>query len=172
MPYNRQQDDWQAGGEPRMKEPEARLFALELMGAAEAVYLTTVDSGGRPQTRAMLNLRDSRQYPSLAELFALHQDDLLVLFTTNTSSGKVRQISANPTASAYFCAPAKFHGLMLGGVATIVDDSRLKADIWQDGWTRYYPGGPDDPDHTILQLKPSMARGWNGEGRFEFRLNA
>ena len=72
-----------------MTEQEAKRFALRLMEVSEAVYLTTVDRDGVPQTRAMVNLRNKQQYPSLIELFVPHQDDLLVLFTTNTSSGKV-----------------------------------------------------------------------------------
>jgi general stress protein 26 len=155
-----------------MNEREARRFALELMESSDAVYLTTVDRDGFPQTRAMLNLRNRQQYPSLVELFAPHKDDLLVLFTTNTSSGKTQQIRANPAVSAYFCVPAKFHGLMLGGVAEIVNDSHLKAAIWQDGWECYYPKGADDPDNTVLRLMPSVAKGWHGEGPFEFKLNA
>ena len=154
-----------------MNEREARRFALGLMEASEAVYLTTVDRDGFPKTRAMLNLRNRQQYSSLIELFAPHKDDLLVLFTTNTSSGKVQQIRANPAVSAYFCVPAKFHGLMLGGVAEIVDDSQLKAAIWQDGWERHYPKGADDPDHAVLRLMPRVAKGWHGEGRFEFKID-
>lgn len=154
-----------------MTEQQARQFALELMEAAPAAYLSTVDTDGSPHTRAMLNLRNRQQYPSLIGLFAPHKDDFLVYFTTNTSSSKTEHIRANPAICVYYCNPAQFHGLMLGGVAEIVDDSRLKAAIWQEGWESFYPSGPDDPDHTVLRLAPRIAKGWHGEDRFGFSVH-
>ena len=154
-----------------MNKEQAMRFARGLMETSEAAYLTTIGGDGFPQTRAMLNLRNRQQFPTLVELFAAHQDDLLVHFTTNTSSAKMEQIRANPRVSVYFCNPASFHGLMLAGVIQVVADSRLKRDLWQEGWERYYPSGPEDPDHTVLRLAPAVAKGWHGEGRFEFRID-
>jgi pyridoxamine 5'-phosphate oxidase len=154
--------------EATMDENQARRYALELMAFSEAAYLATVDGDGRPHIRAMLNLRTRAQYPKLAALFSEHANDLLVYFTTNTSSPKVAQIRANPAVAAYYCEPAKFHGLMLAGDIEIVDDPRVREALWQDGWERFYPGGPNDPDHTVLELRPTVARGWHGEDKVEF----
>ncbi|MHC4274922.1 MAG: pyridoxamine 5'-phosphate oxidase family protein [Planctomycetota bacterium] len=153
-----------------MTEEEARQFALGLMETSPAAYLASIDSEGFPQIRAMLNLMNHRQYPKLAELFTSDRDGLVVYFTTNTSSEKMRQMEANPKVAVYFCHPEKYHGLMLRGSVEIVSDQRLKHDIWHDGWEQYYPEGPDDPDYTILRLAPTLAKGWHGEGRFEFRV--
>jgi general stress protein 26 len=153
-----------------MKEQEARQFALRLMETSEAAYLSTVDGDGCPHIRAMLNLRNKRQYPGLADLFAAHQADLLVYFTTNTSSAKMEQLRANPAVAVYYCDPARFHGLMLGGTVEVTTNPQLKQDIWQDGWEEYYPSGPNDPDHTVLRLSPSIAKGWRGEVKFGFSV--
>ena len=153
-----------------MNESQARRFALELMALSEAAYLATVDGDGRPHIRAMLNLRNRIQYPKLAALFSEHVDDLLVYFTTNMSSPKVAQVRANPAVAVYYCEPAKFHGLMLRGDVEIVDDPKVREALWQEGWENYYPGGPNDPDHAVLTLRPSVANGWHGEGKFQFDL--
>ena len=153
-----------------MNEEQARQFALRLMEKSEAVYLSTVDGAGCPHIRAMLNLRNVRQYPGFAALFAGHDDDLLVYLTTNTSSLKVEQIRANPAVAVYYCEPAEFHGLMLGGKVDIVDDPKLKEAVWQDGWEMYYPSGPADPDNTLLRLLPSVARGWFGDEKSGFSI--
>ncbi len=154
-----------------MNEDQARRFALGLMALSEAAYLATVDGDAHPHVRAMLNLRNKAQYPKLTALFAEHEDDLLVYLTTNTSSPKVSQVRANPAIAIYYCEPTKFHGLMLGGDVEIVDDPKVREALWQDGWENYYSGGPNDPDHTVLSLRPSVAGGWHGEGKFEFDLN-
>ena len=154
-----------------MNENQARPFAIELMARSEAAYLATIDGDGHPHIRAMLNLRNRTQYPKLATLLNEHKNDLLAYFTTNTSSPKVAQVRANQAVAVYYCEPAKFHGLMLGGDIEIVDDPKVREALWQDGWENYYPGGPNDPDHTLLRLRPSVAKGWHGEGKFGFDLN-
>ena len=52
----------------------------------------------------------------------------------------------------------------------ISNDSTLRHALWNEGWERYYPGGPDDPDHTVLCLRPKRAIGWYKAARFEFEL--
>lgn len=147
-----------------------RSACRELMETSLAAYLTTLDADGYPRTRAMLNLRHRAQYPRLVALYGGHEDDLLTYFTTNTSSLKVAQIKANPKAAAYYCDPPSFRGLMLGGDLEVIDDATLRHGIWTDGWERYYPGGPDDPDHTVLRLRPQFAEGWWRGERIAFRL--
>ncbi|UCG32971.1 MAG: pyridoxamine 5'-phosphate oxidase family protein [Phycisphaerales bacterium] len=154
-----------------MDTQQARRFVLGLMDVSPAAYLTTIGPDRRPYTRAMLNLRNRKQYPRLVELFAPHNEALLIYFTTNTSSGKVQQVRANPAVCVYYCEPEKFHGAMLGGDVEIVDDAKVRESLWQDGWEMYYPGGPNDPDHTVLRLAPAFAQGWHGEGSFEFRVS-
>ncbi|MBN1427582.1 MAG: pyridoxamine 5'-phosphate oxidase family protein [Anaerolineae bacterium] len=143
-------------------------ICVALMEKSKAVYLTTLEDG-YPYTRAMLNLRNTKRYPDQVYLFAEHNNDLMIYFSTNTASGKVRQIKANPRVSAYYCDPSHFHGLMLGGDIEIVDSSELRHALWSKGWEMYYPGGPDDPDHTVLRLFPKIAMGWYRAARFEFK---
>lgn len=140
-----------------MDSKDAKKLGLELMEIAEAAYVTTIDKDGFPYTRAMFNLRRTEQFPSLIELFKKHEDDFLVYFTTNTSSSKIAHIKKNPKVSIYYCKPSDWRGLMLGGEVEIVDKA-IKEAIWQKGWEMYYPGGPHDPDHTVLCLRPMFAR--------------
>jgi pyridoxamine 5'-phosphate oxidase len=151
-----------------MEIKEMKKACVALMGKSDAVYLTTI-VGGYPYTRAMLNLRNTKQFPDQVHLFADHQDDLMLYFTTNTASGKMRQIKTDPRVSVYYCDPSHFHGLMLGGDIEIIDSSELRRALWNEGWDRYYPGGPDDPDHTVLRLMPQTAMGWHQATRFEFK---
>jgi len=155
--------------ENEMENGKIKETCIALMQKSAAVYLTTIEDG-YPYTRAMLNLRNAKQYPNQVQLFADHQNDLMVYFSTNTSSGKIRQIKSNPRVSVYYCDPSHFHGLMLGGHIEIVDDSALRHALWNEGWERYYPGGPDDSDHTVLRLYPKIAMGWYKAARFEFEL--
>ncbi len=142
---------------------------LELIGRADAAILTTVDDRGFPQTRAMLNLHNKKQYPSLIS-FLDNQNDFTIFFTTYTRSVKMEQIRNNPRVSVYYYDAPIYHGLMLGGEIEIVNDSGIKNALWQDNWTIYYDSGVDGPEYGVLRLWPSLARGWYRQNAFEFAL--
>jgi len=149
-------------------QADVRRLVFEVLEGSWPVYLTTVDGEGRPRTRAMMNLRNRERFTDLGYLF--EDDPLLLLFTTNTSSAKVGDLRTNAAASAYYCLVEEWRGLMLGGEVEVVDDPGIRRAIWHDGWEMYYPSGYDDPDHTVLRMRPTVARGWDGGSTFELDL--
>ena len=152
-----------------MEQKESRELCRNLLETGWPVYLTTIDAKGYPQTRAMLNLRNKKQYPKLIPFFE-KQDEFTIIFTTNTSSTKITDIKTNSAVSVYYCDPESWRGVMFGGDVEIVDDMKFKQEVWYDGWTQYYPKGYDDPDHTVLKLIPTIAKGWAGSMTFELEL--
>ncbi|MCK4941021.1 pyridoxamine 5'-phosphate oxidase family protein [candidate division WOR-3 bacterium] len=153
-----------------MDEHEAKRVSLDLIESAEATYLTSIDEEGFPQTRSMFNLRNKHKFPKLVQIFSDHTNDFMIYFTTNTSSTKINQIKSNPSVCAFFCNPNEFHSLALTGTIEIVDDVRVREALWHEGWERYYPGGPNDPDHTVLRLYPFKARGWYKSQTYSFKI--
>lgn len=135
-------------------------LGLELMKKADAAYLTTLDKNGFPSTRAMLNLKNSKQFPELVDFMSQFDNDLTIFFTTNTSSTKVSQIINNAKVSVYYCDSESWHGFMCQGEIEIVNDRSVKDSIWLDGWKMYYPDGRDSEDYTILKLKPDYIKSY------------
>ena len=153
-----------------MDEKEIREMCLNLLETGWPAYLTTIDKKGFPQTRAMFNLRNSERFPKLTSLFDNHHDDFMIIFTTNTSSTKIEDIRSRPKTSVYYCNPDDSKGVMFGGELEIVDNQELKKELWHEGWKNYYPQGYDDPDHTVLRLVPTVAKGWTGSMTFRLEL--
>jgi len=147
-----------------MNIEEAKTIGLKLMEESKAAILTTIDLEGYPITRAMFNLRNMEQFPEFSEFFKNQQNQFTIYISTNTSSTKVNHLSKNPTMCVYYCDPEDFKGFMLVGSAQIVNDMELKKQIWLDWWTRYYPGGLEDPDYTLIRMEPKKAR-------FYYKLN-
>lgn len=154
-----------------MNDPEIRKACVDLIERAEVVFLTTIDGQGYPQTRAMLNLRNKKQFPKLIP-FQEGQDEFTIYFSTNTPSLKMAQIQANPKVSAYFCDARIFHGVMLGGEIEIVSDPAIKHALWHDDWTMYYPDGVDGLEYGLLRLRPTTVKGWYQMGKFELVLQS
>ena len=144
-----------------MEEKELKQECLKLMETADIAYLSTIDSDGFPQIRAMVNLRNKEQYSDLTSVFEGHEEDLLIYMTTDTASNKFKQIEANPKVSVYFCNPQKIQGLLLAGEMELVTDMDIKKQLWHDDWKMHYPNGFDGPEYNILCLKPSLAKFWS-----------
>jgi general stress protein 26 len=140
-----------------MELEEVKKLSLELMTASKAAYLTTIDSEGYPITRAMFNLRNKKQFPEFSEFFGGLENEFEIYITTNTSSSKTEHIKNNPKISVYYCEPDDFKGIMFGGEVEVITDMNIKKQIWLDWWTRYYFKGLEDPDYTLLRLRPKMA---------------
>ncbi len=140
---------------------------LPLMDNSETVYLATVD-GPAPRIRALENLRRADRYPGASEF--CRAAGFTLYFATSRSSGKVREIQANPAAAAYYCIPQEFHGVMLSGSAEIVDDADVRKALWQEGWNAFWPRGVDDPEYVVLRLRASEACGWWCSETFCFKI--
>jgi general stress protein 26 len=154
-----------------MEKEEIIQTGLELIESSKVAYLTTVDRDGLPQTRAVFNLKCKDMFPLLMSLFREQDNNFVLYFTTNTSSEKIAQIKGNKRVCVYFCQPEEIHGVMLSGEIEIVNDSQFKNALWQDGWERFYPAGPGDPDYSILQFKPAKIKGWYKSQPFATNLS-
>ncbi|MFX0124991.1 MAG: pyridoxamine 5'-phosphate oxidase family protein [Candidatus Hodarchaeota archaeon] len=152
-----------------MNKNEIIQFCSQLMNTTEVAYFTTVYDGV-PYTRALENLRNKKKFPKSSKMFAGHRNDLVVYFSTNTSSTKVKHIQKNPHVSVYYCKPMEYRGVMLGGLIEIISDQNIKECLWEEGWERFYPGGVEDEDYTILHLLPKHIRGWNQNKTFVLDL--
>lgn len=152
-----------------MLDNELMELITRLLREAEIMYLATKGADGHPQIRAMFNLRNEKQFPTLSFLNQ-DPDDITITVSTNTSSRKVEEIRNDPRISVYYCKPGESNGVQLSGTAEIVDDKEFKHRLWVDWWERYYPKGAEDPDYTVISMKPTLARGWATPRKFEVRL--
>ena len=156
---------------PNAAEGSIRQSCLDLMATSPSCQLTTIDVDGFPHTTAMNNLRCAKEYPSLTELYQGQDNGFLLYLSTSMQSDKMARIRANPKVSVFFCVPDQFIGLMLGGQIEVITDQALKNQIWQKGWTMYYPNGPEGPEYGVIKLKPTIVKGWCRNQPFEIYLN-
>jgi len=139
-----------------MKLTDKQTECLKVMESLPFVDLTTIDENGFPSTRAMLNLRNKKDYSYLNALYKAEKNPLVVYLTTNTSSTKLTEIQKNSKACLYFCEVQTFHGVLLQGTVEIVTDNKLRKAAWTKGWEMYYPAG--DSDYTLLRFVPNKLK--------------
>jgi general stress protein 26 len=116
-----------------------------LIDHATVSIIGSVDEAGFPNAKAML---PPRKRNGIKHLY----------FTTNLSSMRVRQYTANPKACVYFFDKRFYRGVMLRGTMTVLKDARSKKAIWRDGDEMYYPQGVTDPDYCVLKFTAENGR--------------
>ncbi len=126
-----------------MKNPEQTIG--NLIDKQTVSYISSIGEDGFPNTKAML---PPRKREGIKEFY----------FTTNTSSMRVNQYRKNPKACIYFCDKRFFRGIMLKGKMEVLEDSKSKEMIWQEGDTMYYSKGVTDPDYCVLKFTAECGR--------------
>jgi len=142
-----------------MKQTEKQKEFLGIIESAEVVYLSTIDAEGYPSTRAMLNLRNKNHFSHLDPLYKAEENPFTVYLTTNATSQKNREITANEKASLYFYEPVSFKTVILKGRIEVVADNDFKQKAWMDGWKDFYPEGPDSNAYSLLRFVPLRING-------------
>lgn len=87
-----------------------------------------------------------------------------IYFSTGTSSEKIKHYRKNSKAGVTY-----FYGndsVTLLGKTTIVEDKKLKNDLWQDWLINHFPQGKDDPEYAIIRFDAEEATIWF-QGNFE-----
>lgn len=112
----------------------------------KTAMISSVDEDGFPNTKAMLAPRK------------IDGNDFY--FTTNTSSLRVAQYSANEKASVYFYKRGRFSytGVMLIGTMEVLTQQSIKDEIWRTGDTMFYKKGKTDPDYCVLKFTAIKCR--------------
>lgn len=108
-------------------------------------FIGSVDESGFPNMKAMLPPRKREGIRAF-------------WFTTNTSTKRVEQYSANPSACIYFYDKRFFRGVQLIGTMEVLTDAESKEMIWREGDTMYYSGGVTDPDYCVLRFTARSGR--------------
>lgn len=116
-----------------------------LIDHQKVCFISSVDSEGFPNTKAMLS---PRKRVGVKEIY----------LTTNTSSLKVQSFRNSPQACLYFCDRRFYRGVMLKGTVEVLEDAKSKEMIWEEGDMMYYPQGVTDPDYCVLKFTSLSGR--------------
>lgn len=118
----------------------------EFIQKQKTAFVASVDEDGFPNIKAMFTPRKI--------------DGNAFYFTTNTSSMRAGQYMQNPKASIYFYHRGRFcyEGIMLIGTIEVLQDAKIKEEIWQPGDTIYYKQGVTDPDYCVLKFTAQKGR--------------
>ena len=138
-----------------LKNPEETIG--KMIDKAGISFISYIDSGGFPVTKAMLKPRERN---GIKEIW----------FSTNTSSNKVKCFRENSKASAYFVDKRFFRGVSLIGTVEVLETSEAKERIWRTGDKMYYKNGVTDPDYCVLKFTAVKGRYYSNFKSVDFEI--
>jgi general stress protein 26 len=120
---------------------------VELMRGMPIAMLTTSGHGG-PRSVPMAR----QEVDPGAELW----------FITARATDHVRAVEAAPDVALTFSSRDAW--VAMTGHATIVDDTAKLAELWNTFAEAWLPGGPEDPNATLLHVDVDRAEYWDTPG--------
>ena len=74
---------------------------------------------------------------------------------------KDHEIAADPTVQLIFANTGGSEYMSVFGTAEVIDDMAKKKELWSPIAKAWFPEGVEDPDLTVLKVKPSEGYYWD-----------
>src|SRR5690349_1384939 len=87
-----------------------------------------------------------------------------VWFFSEKNSDKNKEIQQNKNVQLFFSHPGKSSYLVVNGEAEIIKDRAKTEELWTPLVKTWFPEGKDDPNISIIKVKPTMAYYWDTDG--------
>ena len=82
-------------------------------------------------------------------------------FMSGSDSNKNYEIGADNTVQLIYAKTADLHFLSVAGEATIIRDREKTEDLWNIFAKAWFQEGKDDPNLTLIRVKPTHAYYWD-----------
>jgi len=92
------------------------------------------------------------------------EPDGTLWFLTYKNSNKVRELQQNQHVSLAYSDHVSDTYVSAAGLASVVDDRQKIHELWSDVLKAWFPNGPDDPNITLVKVKPHQAEYWDRPG--------
>lgn len=126
-----------------MRNPQETIG--NLIDKQSVSLISSVDEDGYPNTKAMLP--------------PVKREGIKTFYWhTNAPSMRIKQYRNNPKACIYFFDKRFFRGVMLKGTMEVLEDSKIKEELWKEEFTMYYNGGLNGGDYIILKFTAESGR--------------
>ncbi len=87
-----------------------------------------------------------------------------IWFFSEMSSDKNKEIAQNENVQLFFSSPSKSSYLVVNGKAEIIVDKTKIEELWTPLAKIWFKGGKDDPDISIIKVKPTNCYYWDTDG--------
>lgn len=87
-----------------------------------------------------------------------------IWFFSEKNSDKNKDIAENKNSQLFFSHPPKSSYLVVNGLAEIIFDQTVIDELWTPVMKIWFKEGKDDPNISIIKVKPTTAYYWDTDG--------
>ena len=91
------------------------------------------------------------------------EDDGRIWFISGADTAKVHEIEIDSQVQV-IAQDGDSAFLSLSGRASLITDREKLAELWQEPFRVWFPGGKDDPDIELIAVQPEMGEFWDTTG--------
>ena len=88
-------------------------------------------------------------------------EDANLWFFMSRRGGPVADLAADPTVSVVYADPGKDRYVSISATASVIDDMAKKRQLWSKLAEAWFPGGVNDPDLALVQVRIIHAGYWD-----------
>lgn len=82
-------------------------------------------------------------------------------FFTDVGSAKVFEIESERHVNISYADPSHDKYVSVSGLASLLNDRAKIRELWNPLAKAWFPGGPDDPQLTLIRVRPTAAEYWD-----------
>ncbi len=128
---------------------ESRAHLWKLIKGTRFAMFTTGSANGHLHSRPMTTQNAS-----------VDEDDSLWFFMSRRSD-PVADLAAEPLVNVAYANPDDDCYVSVCGVAAVIENHAKKRQLWTKMAQAWFPGGVDDPDLALVQVRIHEAHYWN-----------
>jgi general stress protein 26 len=91
-------------------------------------------------------------------------DEGNIWFFSEASSIKNEEIKQDQNVQLFYSHPGKDSYLVVNGEAELVFDRDIIAELWDPSLKAWFPEGKEDPNISLIKVKPSSGYYWDTKG--------
>jgi general stress protein 26 len=130
----------------------------QLIEGIELAMLTSVHANGQLHSRPMAT--------------QVATDDGFLWFFTAQHSSKVDAIRNDHQVNVAYADPSNMRFVSVCGTCELVRSRVIASELWRPEYSRYFPGGAEDPDLILLKVTINSAEYWDADARTMRALEA
>ena len=96
------------------------------------------------------------------------EDNGRVWFISGKDTAKVHEIEVDSHVHV-IAQDGNSAFLSMSGKASLIGDRQKIADLWQEPFRVWFPGGKDDPDIELIAVRPEQGEFWDNQGTKRYR---
>jgi general stress protein 26 len=115
----------------------------------------------REHTAVLVSIRKDGSLDAILMGCVQSDFDGTLCFLTFKDNPRLHEIEENGHVLVCYVRPSRYEFVSMSGYARIVDDRARIRELWREGFSVWFPDGPDSPRIALIEIDVKTAKSWS-----------